>query len=159
LAWFISRLSEETEQFMKDEIFTVAVVDGQGGGIGKSLVEKLRREFPKGSSVRICALGTNSSATNRMLREGADEGATGENAIVINAAKANVITGPLAIIAANSMLGELTPAMACAITSGEAAKVLIPLDRCNIKIAADGEFNLENSIAKCVEIIKSMISS
>jgi hypothetical protein len=137
---------------------TIAVIDGQGGGIGRSLVLKLRTEFPKGSGVRICALGTNSSATNRMLREGADEGATGENAIIVNSNKADIITGPLAIIAANSMLGELTPSMACAITSSSAVKVLIPLDRCNIKIAVDGAFSLEDSIDRCIDIIKDIVS-
>jgi len=138
--------------------FTIAVVDGQGGGIGRSLVTKLRAEFPKGSGVRICALGTNSSATNRMLREGADEGATGENAIVLNAARADIITGPLAIIAANSMLGELTPAMSCAIASSSAQKVLIPLERCNIRLAAAPAFPLEECIDRCIDIIKEIIA-
>ena len=137
----------------------IAVIDGQGGGIGRSLVEKLRVEFPRGSGIRICALGTNASATGRMLREGADEGATGENAIIINAARADIITGPLAIIAANSMLGELTPAMSCAITSSRATKILIPLDGCNIKIAADeAAFSLESSIERCVSIIKDTLN-
>lgn len=142
----------------KNKQTIIAVIDGQGGGIGRSLVEKLRAEFPKGSGVRICALGTNASATNRMLREGADEGATGENAIIFNAARANIITGPLAIIAANSMLGELTPSMSCAITSSNATKVLIPLDGCNIKIATGEAFSIESSIERCVSIIKDAVN-
>ena len=102
--------------------------------------------------------GTNASATNRMLREGADEGATGENAIIFNVARADIIAGPLAIIAANSMLGELTPAMSCAIASSSALKVLIPMEGCNIKLATCETLSLESSIARCISIIKDSIN-
>ncbi len=88
----------------------IAVIDGQGGGIGKTIVEKLRKELPE--DVEIIALGTNALATSCMLKAGANEGATGENAIVANAGKVDVIMGTVGIIAANSMLGELTPQMA-----------------------------------------------
>jgi NAD(P)-dependent dehydrogenase (short-subunit alcohol dehydrogenase family) len=101
----------------------IAVVDGQGGGIGKALVEKLRIEF--GNDIEITALGTNALATSLMLRAGADEGASGENAIVYNAGRVDVIIGPIGIIAADSMLGELTPAMAKAIAGSSAKKILI----------------------------------
>jgi len=111
----------------------IAVIDGQGGGIGKALVERLRSEF--GDTVDIIALGTNSMATSVMLKSGADEGATGENAIIYNADKVDVITGVIGIIAANSMLGELTPAMAKAIAESRAIKILIPMNRCNIQVA------------------------
>lgn len=111
----------------------IAVVDGQGGGIGKALVERLRKEFAE--DVDIIALGTNALATALMIKAGADEGASGENAVVYNAGKVDVITGPIGIIAANSMLGELTPAMAGAISESPAKKVLIPLNRCNIAVA------------------------
>jgi len=102
----------------------IAVVDGQGGGIGKAIVEKLRKELP--GDVEIIALGTNSAATVLMLKAGANEGATGENAIVYNADKVDVIMGVIGIIAANSMMGELTPLMARAIAESPAKKVLIP---------------------------------
>ena len=88
----------------------IAVIDGQGGGIGKAIVEKLRKEMQEG--IDIVALGTNSTATSIMIKAGANEGATGENAIVYNAPRVDVIVGAIGIIAANSMLGELTPAMA-----------------------------------------------
>jgi NAD(P)-dependent dehydrogenase (short-subunit alcohol dehydrogenase family) len=110
----------------------IAVIDGQGGGIGKSIVEKLRKEL--GDGVDILALGTNALATSFMLKAGADEGATGENAILVNAGKVDVIMGVIGILVANSMLGELSPPMARAIAESPAKKVLIPLNRCNIEI-------------------------
>lgn len=119
---------------MRREDILIAVVDGQGGGIGRSLVEKLKKEFP---DLHVRALGTNAEATGRMLRAGADDGATGENALVINAGRAHLILGVLPILAANSLLGELTPAMARAVGESEALKILIPMDRCNIKLPVE----------------------
>lgn len=111
----------------------IAVVDGQGGGVGKALVEKLRQAF--GGRIRIVALGANSLATSLMLKAGADEGATGENAVVVNAGLADVVMGGVGIVSANSMLGELTPAMAAAIGSSRAEKILVPLNRCRVRVA------------------------
>ncbi|MBM7686750.1 MAG: hypothetical protein PWP07_2653 [Epulopiscium sp.] len=105
----------------------IAVIDGQGGGIGKSIVEKLRKELME--DIEIVALGTNSLATSFMMKAGANEGATGENAIVYNSSKVDIIIGAIGIIAANSMLGELTPTMAKAIAESPAKKVLLPLNR------------------------------
>lgn len=116
---------------------TIAVVDGQGGGIGKNVIAKLRKQITKNQGVTICALGTNSSATNQMIKAGADIGATGENAIVCTSARADIIIGSIAMIAANSMLGELTPLMAQAISSSRGYKILIPLNRCNLIVAAE----------------------
>lgn len=109
----------------------IAVVDGQGGGIGKTLVSKIRKQFPE---IDILALGTNSQATNQMIKSGATEGATGENAIVYNANKVDIIVGVLAIIVSNSLLGELTPIMADAISQSNALKILIPMNRCNVEV-------------------------
>ncbi len=110
----------------------IMIVDGQGGGIGKAVIETIRRKL--GDSLPILALGTNALATAAMLKAGANEGATGENAIVYCAPKADVIIGSIAILAANSMLGELTPAMARAIAESPAEKLLIPLSRLNISV-------------------------
>lgn len=110
----------------------IAVIDGQGGGIGRAIVERLRRELPEGTE--ILALGTNAMATSVMLRAGADDGASGENAIVVNASKVNIICGVVGIIAANSMFGELTPAMARAVAESPAPKVLLPLNRCGLEL-------------------------
>ncbi len=111
----------------------IAVVDGQGGGIGRLMVEKLRQEM--GPACYIIGLGTNAIATSMMLKAGANEGASGENALVYSASRVDVIVGSIAIIAANSYSGELTPRMSEAIASAEAVKILIPLNRCGIEIS------------------------
>jgi len=114
----------------------IAVVDGQGGGIGKSIIERLRKELSARQAVKvtIIALGTNALATGSMLKAGADEGATGENAIVRTVETVDVVLGPLGIVLANSILGELTPKMASAIASCKAHKLLIPMTRCGVEI-------------------------
>ncbi len=91
----------------------VAVVDGQGGGIGKLITEKLRRAM--GERIEIIALGTNALATAQMMKAGADEGASGENAVCVSVKSVDAIMGPIAIVLADSMLGEITPRMAAAI--------------------------------------------
>lgn len=130
----------------------IAVIDGQGGGIGRAIVEKLRKEFE--DKLDILALGTNSLATSLMLKAGANEGATGENAIVYNASRVDIILGPIGIICANSMLGELTPKMAEAISESPAKKVLIPLNRCNVMVAGIENKPLPHYIDDAIEIIK-----
>ncbi len=110
----------------------VAVVDGQGGGVGKALVERLRQVY--GAELHITALGTKSLATSLMLKAGADEGATGENAIVVNAGRVDVIMGAVGILSADAMLGELTAAMAAAVGRSGAAKILVPLNRCGLRV-------------------------
>jgi NAD(P)-dependent dehydrogenase (short-subunit alcohol dehydrogenase family) len=131
----------------------IAVVDGQGGGIGKAIVEKFRQAF--GEGIEIIALGTNSLATALMLKAGANEGATGENAVVYNASKVDIILGPIGIICANSLLGELTPLMARAIAESSAKKVLIPLNRCNVTVAGTQNKPLPHYIDDAIEIVKT----
>jgi NAD(P)-dependent dehydrogenase (short-subunit alcohol dehydrogenase family) len=131
----------------------IAVVDGQGGGIGKAIVEKFRQAF--GEGIEIVALGTNSLATALMLKAGANEGATGENAVVYNASKVDIILGPIGIICANSLLGELTPLMARAIAESSAKKVLIPLNRCNVTVAGTQNKPLPHYIDDAIEIVKT----
>ncbi|MFZ5642303.1 MAG: DUF3842 family protein [Bacillota bacterium] len=132
----------------------IAVVDGQGGGIGKHIVDKLRRELPE--DVEILALGTNALATSVMLKAGANEGATGENAVVFNADRVDMILGPISIVLSNSMLGEMTPSMANAICSSRAAKVLIPLTRSGVDIVGVKQEPLPHMIEELVARVKEI---
>lgn len=131
----------------------IAVIDGQGGGIGKAIVERLRKACDE--NVEIIALGTNSLATSIMLKAGANEGATGENAIVYNVSRVDIILGSIAIICANAFLGELTPIMANAIAESSVKKVLIPLNRYNVFVAGVENKPLPHYIEDAVEIVKS----
>ena len=110
----------------------IAVVDGQGGGIGGAVIKKLREEFAE--AFQIIALGTNSIATAQMMKARANKGATGENAIIRTARKMDVIIGPIGIIMAQSMMGEVTPAMAEAVADSPALKLLIPLSQDRVEI-------------------------
>ncbi|PWM69080.1 MAG: hypothetical protein DBX38_00840 [Eubacteriales Family XIII. Incertae Sedis bacterium] len=134
----------------------IAVIDGQGGGIGRSICEKLKAALPDES---ILALGTNSAATGQMMRGGADDGATGENAIIHNMPKIDIICGVIAILNANSMLGELTPKMATAIGSSSAYKVLLPINRCHIHVVSINELSLSQHIDNAVAEIKRYIET
>ena len=132
----------------------IAVIDGQGGGVGKQLVEKIKAGIPNAS---ILALGTNALATAQMLKAGASEGATGENAIVYNAPRVDYIVGPYGIVMANAMLGELTPAMAEAIGSSSAIKILIPINKCSVKIAGVKDMTLAQYIDDAVAYLGGLI--
>jgi len=106
----------------------ILIIDGQGGRLGKLLIEKIKSDKP---SLELIAVGTNSIATSVMLKAGADMGATGENPVVVNAKNADVIIGPVGIIVANALMGEVTPKMAQAVGESEAFKLLIPVNKCN----------------------------
>lgn len=134
----------------------IAVIDGQGGGIGKHLTEKLRRELPE--NIEFLALGTNALATSVMLRAGANEGATGENAVIYNSARVDIIVGPISILFPNAMLGELTSKMAEAIASSPARKVLLPLTRTGIDIVGLRVEPLPHLIDELVKKVKDIIS-
>ena len=134
----------------------IAVIDGQGGGIGGRLVEKLRAEFP---DINIIALGTNSVATGRMLKAGANQGATGENAIIYNVRHVDIIMGVVAILMPNAMMGELSSKMAEAIGSSDAMKILIPFEKCNIRISMPGDNNLGSCIDYSLELVKKQIQA
>ncbi|HOA54619.1 MAG: DUF3842 family protein [Acetivibrionales bacterium] len=129
----------------------IAVVDGQGGGIGKAVVERLRSRYA--DTINITALGTNALATSAMLKAGADEGATGENAVIYNADKVDIIIGVVGILAANSMLGELSAAMAEAIAGSPALKILIPLNKCSIQVTGIKDMTLIQFIDEALDMI------
>lgn len=133
----------------------IAVIDGQGGGIGKYIIERLRKELPEDSE--ILALGTNAMAAAAMLKAGANEGASGENTICFNADKVDIIVGPLGIVIANAMLGEITPKMAEAVSSSRSTKVLLPITRKDMLLAGCSSEPLPHLIADAVNKIKAML--
>ena len=130
----------------------IAVVDGQGGGIGSLIVKRLRDEF--GDSIDILALGTNAAATTAMMKSRANKGATGENAIVLNVSRVEMIIGPLSVVLPNAMLGELTPKMAEAIVASGAKKFLLPLNQEGISVAGIEKEPLPHMVDKLVETVR-----
>ncbi len=128
------------------------VVDGQGGGIGSLIVKRLRDEF--GDSIEVLALGTNATATSAMMKSRADKGATGENAIVLNADRADILIGPLSIVLPNAMLGELTPKMAEAIVLSKAKKFLLPINQEGVNIIGVNKEPLPHLIEKIIDVVK-----
>ena len=131
----------------------VAVIDGQGGGIGKSIIEKIKEEC--GDEICIIALGTNALATSTMLRAGADLGATGENAIKHNIQDVDYILGTMGILVPNAMLGELSPAMAEAIGSAKARKIILPYQKCNVYVVGTNNEPLQRQIEELVSMLNS----
>lgn len=130
----------------------IAVIDGQGGGIGSLIVKRLRDEF--GDSIEILALGTNATATSAMMKSRANKGATGENAIVLNVSRADILIGPLSIVLPNAMLGELTPRMAEAVVLSNARKFLLPLNQEGINVIGVEKEPLPHMIEKIADIVR-----
>ncbi len=145
-------LTERIGCFYTYSVLKIAVIDGQGGGIGSIVVKRLRDEF--GDTVEILALGTNAAATTAMMKSRANKGATGENAIVRNAGKVDIVVGPLSIVLPNAMLGELTPKMAEAVASSDVKKILLPLNQEGIDIVSVEKEPLPHMIEKIIEIIR-----
>lgn len=110
----------------------ILVVDGQGGRIGQQLVRAITTRYPQ---LKVFAVGTNTMATSAMIKGGAVQGATGENALLVACRKADVILGPLGIIIADALLGEISPAMALAVGQSRAKKILIPMNQCDNIVA------------------------
>lgn len=134
----------------------IMVMDGQGGGIGSAIIKGLRATALE--NLEILALGTNSVATSRMMKAGANRGATGENAIIRTSPRVDVIAGPLAILMAHAMMGEVTPRMAEAVCSSEARKVLIPLTQEKVTlVGVDGD-PLPHQVDRVVRWIKELMS-
>lgn len=135
----------------------ICIIDGQGGGIGATLIKYLRGAFKE--NVELIALGTNAIATAQMLKAGANKGASGVNAICRTAPQADVIVGPIAVGWANSMLGEVTPKMAEAVTSSEALKLLLPLSQERVEIVGVQNEPLPHLVQEVVERIKEVIKN
>ncbi len=132
----------------------IVIIDGQGGKMGKTVIEQLKAAYP---SLTLYAIGTNSIATAAMLKAGANYGATGESPAIVNSQDADIIIGPIGIVIANSLLGEITPAMATAIGSCRAYKILIPVNRCNHLIVGCQNCSLTDCISMvCEEVGKEV---
>lgn len=134
---------------------SIAVIDGQGGGIGGLIIKRLRETF--GEEVEIIGLGTNAMATGAMLKSGANKGASGENAIVQTVQRVDFIVGALAVALANSMMGELTPKMAEAVASSSAIKYLLPLKSQDVEIVGASKEPLPHLVDQLIKRIQETL--
>ena len=139
---------------MKD--WKVLVIDGQGGGIGKQLTQIIKENFPL---IKIHAVGTNVLATQAMLKSGADDGSTGENAVIVGCRTADIIIGPLGIVIADSLMGEITPKMATAVGQSNAIRLLIPTNQCDNRIAGVDNYSLSYLMRNCIDQIRQIITN
>lgn len=130
---------------------TILIIDAQGGGIGRQLVTSIKQNIPMAS---VIAVGTNSAATTAMLKAGADEAATGENAVIVGCRRADIIVGPIGIVIADSLLGEVTPGMALAVAQSRAKRILIPFNHCDNIIVGISEYNTASLIQHAISEIK-----
>lgn len=133
----------------------ILIIDGQGGRIGRQLIEVISKRYPEHP---ITAIGTNSIATSAMLKGGASEAATGENAVIVACRKADVIIGPVGIVIADSLLGEVSPAMALAVAQSSAVRILIPMNRCENLVAGIGNQSAGTLIDDAVDKLGQIIA-
>ncbi len=132
----------------------IVIIDGSGGRMGKLIIEHLKRVHPE---AELTAIGTNSIATSVMVKAGADVGATGENAVVVACRRADVIVGPIGIVIADSLHGEVTPGMAKAAGQSPAEKVLVPINRCNHHIVGLGDCSMSELVRQACDFVCTMI--
>ena len=132
----------------------ITVIDGHGGMLGAQLVKEILAEI---DGVCITAVGTNATATSAMLKAGAAKAATGENPVIVACRKADVIIGPVGIVIADSLYGEITPAMALAVGQADAVRILIPMNKCENLIAGVGNVTTGELIADVIEKLKEIV--
>ncbi len=132
----------------------VVVIDGQGGRLGQLITESIKKE---NLNMTVYAVGTNSIATSAMLKAGADFGATGENPVIAASRDADVIIGPIGIISADSLLGEITPDMAVAVGQSKAVKLLIPVNLCNNRVVGVKQKSMGDMVKEAIESLKELI--
>ena len=132
----------------------VVVIDGQSGRMGQLLIDRMRAA---GLSCEILAVGTNALATAAMLKAGADAGATGENPVLVACRTADIIAGPIGILSADSLLGEITPAMAVAIGQSQAKKVLLPVNQCSNIVVGTQSLSLSKLMDEAVDLLRTLL--
>ena len=132
----------------------ITIIDGQGGRMGRVLIEQLKKEFPE---QELLAIGTNSIATASMLKAGADYGATGENPVIVASRDSDIIIGPIGIVIADSLFGEVTPAMAAAVGRSHAVQLLMPVNRCNHHVVGCEEISMNEIIRRVVEQVRELL--
>lgn len=132
----------------------IVVIDGQGGRLGCLMIEKIREA---GLECLVRAVGTNTLATNAMLKAGADEAATGENPVVVACREADVIIGPVGILSADALLGEITPTMAAAIGRSGAEKILLPVNMCNTHVVGANQISFSELVLAAVSELQKYI--
>ena len=133
----------------------ILIIDGQGGGIGRQLVENIKKSLPE---QKITAVGTNALAAQAMLKAGADRTATGENAVVVGCRTADIIIGPIGIAIADSLWGEITPKMALSVGQSNAVRILLPMNLCSNYIAGVDRINTSEIIDDCIVKIREILS-
>ena len=131
----------------------VLVIDGQGGGLGRQLVAAIAAACPE---AELTAVGTNSLAANAMLKAGAARAATGENAVVVNCRRADVIVGPIGIVIVDALLGEITPAMAAAVCQSGAKRVLVPINHCENYVVGVPEQPVSQLVSAAAQKVKAL---
>ena len=131
----------------------VLVIDGQGGGLGRQLVTALSAQCP---DIRLVAVGTNSVAAQAMHKAGAQRAATGENAVVVNCRNADIIVGPIGIVIADALLGEITPAMAAAVCQSPARRVLVPINHCENIVVGVPDQPIGQLVAAAAQKVKEL---
>lgn len=131
----------------------ITVIDGQGGSIGKQVVKLLLEEMP---DAEITAVGTNSVATSNMIKAGCNNAATGENAVLVACRKSDIIVGPIGIVIADALAGEISPAMAKAIAQSDAKRILIPFNNCDSFVIGVQEVSMSKLISQAIEEIKRL---
>lgn len=134
----------------------ILIIDGQGGRIGSRLVAAVKEQFPH---CELVAVGTNSIATANMIKAGAEAAATGENAVIVNARKADVIVGPIGIVVADALLGEITPSMAAAVGQSDAEKFLLPVNKCNNHVVGVENLTVNALLEKTVAMIGGIVGA
>lgn len=132
----------------------VLVIDGQGGGLGRQIVAAVKEKFPE---AEVLAAGANSAATNAMLRAGADQAATGENAVRVACRRADVILGPVGIVIADAMMGEITPAMALAVGQSQAKRILLPVGQCDNIVVGVSDMPMAKMVQEAAGLLAQWI--